>query len=114
MTGTVLPVEGQVRKQFDQAIFDHVCFMAVAARGCVDEPHLYGPLRLLDTVSRLVELLEAHGLSNPFLAELQGHIDANKFKVMTDQKGFLRLIDEVVMLCAREEVQGGDRRGAAS
>lgn len=35
-------------------VFELVAFLVTSARLCVDEPKLYGPLRLVDAASRLL------------------------------------------------------------
>lgn len=80
--------------------------MLVAARGCVEEPHLYGPLRLVDSVSRLVELLERYGLTSDFMRDLRSHIDAHKLILMSDADAFVRSIDDAVLMAARCEAEG--------
>lgn len=105
MTATAIPFNPVDRERFQTEVLDHICFMLVAARGCVEEPHLYGPLRLIDSVSRLVELLERYGLATDFMQELRRHIDAHKFILMSDADAFVRSIDDAVMMSARHEVE---------
>lgn len=104
MTDTAIPSKAQDTERFQADIFNHICFMLVSARGCVEEPHLYGPFRLVDTVSRLVELLDQHGLATPFFRDLHQHIEATKFSLINDTDAFVRSIDEAVLMAARQEV----------
>jgi nitroreductase len=40
-----------------------VIHLLSSARGLLEEPHYYGPMRLLDTACRLIEFLNKHGLA---------------------------------------------------
>jgi len=85
-------------------LFEIAVFLATSARGCIDEPPLYGPFRLLDALSKLTDLPEyAIGLNpDPFLKEIKAIVDEKKFLVMYDVDGFQRAIDEIVEKFAKE------------
>lgn len=51
------------REQLPAALEELVGFLIVSARGLMDEPSDYGPMRLLDAAGRMVEALEAQGLT---------------------------------------------------
>ena len=74
-----------------------LCYMGSSARGLLDEPVSYGPLRLIDGVSRLIGILEEEGKIDEELSRIKGLIDQGKFLVMTDQDQFKNLLDEVVI-----------------
>lgn len=40
----------------DEYLFEILIFLATSARGCVDEPPLCGPFRLIDALSKLIDL----------------------------------------------------------
>jgi hypothetical protein len=61
------------------------------------EPKGYGPFRLVDTAGRLLEIMEAHGLGDDFLIELQEAVAAERFGDSDDDK-LLEVLDD---LCAR-------------
>lgn len=44
----------------DEYLFEILIFLATSARGCVDEPPLYGPFRLIDALSKLIDLPTMH------------------------------------------------------
>jgi len=50
-------------------------FLVVSARGCVEEPHLYGPLRLVDAASRLIDIMRREGRSSEGLDRIQRMIE---------------------------------------
>lgn len=95
---------GKEKSNGDEYLFDMAVFLATSARGCVEEPPLYGPFRLLDALSRLTELPKyAICLKEDrFLARMKKVIDAKKFLVISDVEGFKALLDEVVQEFAKE------------
>jgi len=63
----------------------------------VIEPKLYGPLRLIDSVSRLIDILNKKGLATEELLELKKKIDERKMVLMASEKAFIKLLDELVV-----------------
>lgn len=80
--------------QFEMLAF--LSYLAVSARGCVDEPPLYGPFRLVDAMSRLIQILESSGLSGGGWSGLQAYIDENKYAVMDETADYVLFLDELV------------------
>jgi len=78
-------------------IFKLLCYMVTSARNLVHETKLYGPFRLVDAGSRLIEILEREGSADRFMSEVRELIEQNKYKVMTDKEGFIRFLDELVL-----------------
>ena len=78
-------------------VFALVTYMLTSARGCVDEPKLYGPLRLIESISRLVALTENSGLpKDEFLIQAKKRIDLNKHLVMESEEAFTKFLDELL------------------
>jgi hypothetical protein len=84
--------------------FEVAVFLATSAQGCLNEPPLYGPFRLLDALSKIADLPDyATGLTpDPFLKEIKAIVDEKKLLVMYDVEGFKKAIDEKVEKFARE------------
>ena len=82
----------------DEYLFEIAVFLATSARGCMDEPPLYGPFRLIDGLSRLIDLPKyASCLSDDaFLKRMKAEIDEKKFLVMFDPEEFRKFLDELV------------------
>jgi len=83
-------------------VFRTLCYMAVSARGCVNEPPLYGPFRLIDALSRLIDAFDRAGEADDFLLGIKKRIDESKFSVMTDADQFVGLLDDLVLTFTRE------------
>lgn len=75
--------------------FKLLAFLITSARGCVDEPPLYGPLRLVDAAARLIEIMGKEGKVVPEILELQKLIEDKKDLVMYDEEGFIEFLDEL-------------------
>lgn len=74
-----------------------LAFLVTSARNCVEEPKLYGPFRLVDGASRLIEILEGAGIADEFLVEMRGKIDGGKYSVMGDKDEFIKFLDDLTL-----------------
>jgi hypothetical protein len=85
-------------------LFEVAVFLATSAQGCINEPPLYGPFRLLDALSKLAELPDhVTGLApDPFLKGIKTIVDDKKLLVMYDVEGFKKAIDAIVEKFALE------------
>ncbi len=70
-------------------------YLITSARGCVDEPPLYGPLRLLDAYSMLLGMQKREE-ADEFYFELDKQIEGFKSKCMEDEKQFVEGLDQVL------------------
>lgn len=71
--------------------------MVTSARGCVDEPKIYGPFRLIDSMSRLYSILKENNLTgNEEVSKIIEKIDEKKYSCMTDEKEFVTMLDDVI------------------
>lgn len=71
-------------------------FLITSARGCVDEPHLYGPLRLVDAASKLINIMRLERKTSEELDKIQKMIEEKKDLVMHDEEAFIKFLDELV------------------
>ncbi len=81
----------------EREFFELVCYMATSARNLVRETRLYGPFRLVDSISRLVDVLNEMGSSSERLRKVQEKIEAGKYTVMEDEETFTAFLEELVM-----------------
>ena len=75
--------------------FQLLSFLITSARGCLDEPEIYGPLRLLDGAYRLLEIIKEEGKMNEDLEELQKEIEECMDVLMYDEEEFIRRLDAI-------------------
>jgi hypothetical protein len=74
-------------------------YMITSARGCVDEPKLYGPFRLVDSMCRWFHLLRENGfIDDKGLAEVVDLVDQAKYTCMTDEAQFVSMLDHAVSI----------------
>lgn len=72
---------------------DLLIYMITSAAGLPGEPHMYGPLRLIESSRRLAGMLgDAYG--GAVFEELAALIDAGKGKNMTDPEGFCEMLQD--------------------
>jgi len=94
------------------SFFDLLAFLVTSARNCVEEPKLYGPFRLLDGASRLIEILEEADVADEFLVEVRQKIDHNKYSVMGDKDEFIKFLDNLILeFVDKLKSTGGSQRG---
>jgi len=84
------------RDTFEQRIFDLVGYMVTSGRSLIDETPLYGPFRLVDAASRLIEIVQEEGIKSSRLSTLREQIDAGKYTVVVDAESFKAFLDAVV------------------
>jgi hypothetical protein len=90
-------MDTQKKNEFEQEFFELVCFMVTSARNLIQENRLYGPLRLVDAVSRLVSILEKLDLKSPRLAAIQEQIEEGEDTVMESEEKFTVFLENLVM-----------------
>jgi hypothetical protein len=91
-------------------LFKLFCYIVTSARGCVDEPKLYGPFRLIDSVERIIALLDNEGLADDFLKKEQAKIEENKYLLMQDEEGFIKFLDELVIDFTKKLKEGAVKK----
>jgi len=79
-------------------LFVHVLYLVASARDCLDEPLIYGPFRMIEGVSRMLE----NSRGDTFLAKMRVAIDGEKYNVMGDRASFARWLDDLLRDFAAE------------
>jgi hypothetical protein len=80
------------------ALFEHAVYLVASARDCLDEPLIYGPFRMIEGVSRLIDAFP----EDEFLARQKEMIDREKYEVMADRDRFASWLDEILRQFAAE------------
>jgi hypothetical protein len=87
-----------VRRSQGQEAFDLAIYLVASARDCLDEPHIYGPLRLLEGVNKIVRMGEANpAFRDKFLSEMKDGVSGDILKVMSDRVEFERALDDLLL-----------------
>jgi len=82
---------------FKKQMLELVCFMVTSARGLLHEPKNYGPFRLLDTASRLIDILSDNQYSSPELEKIKERIESGKFIVVEDESQATSFLNDLVL-----------------
>lgn len=91
-------------KSGEEYLFEIEAFLISSAKGCLWEPKLYGPLRLLTAFSKIALLSDyVPGLKrDEFLLDLRKEIDEKNILVMTDPEKFKDAIMDISIKFAKE------------
>jgi hypothetical protein len=81
-----------------EPLFDHALYLVASARDCLDEPLIYGPFRMIEGVSRLIDSFP----EDDFLRTQKNVIDREKYEVMGDRDRFAAWLDEILRQFAAE------------
>jgi len=82
---------------FKEQIFGLVCYMVTSACNLVNETKNYGPFRLIDAASRLINILSENQISSSKLEKIQAEIERGKYKVMEDKSQFSSFLNGLVL-----------------
>lgn len=85
-------------------VLEYIAYLATSARDSIEEPHIYGSFRLIDAISRLIDLLKHISIieEDSFLNELKNFIDTKKHTMMFNKKEYLSFLDEVLEKIIKE------------
>lgn len=73
-----------------------LAFCITSAVGCMDEPPVYGPLRLIDCMARVIRLGRNLGLiRDTGFSDLEDYIEENKLICMYDEDAFRDVLQEI-------------------
>lgn len=75
--------------------FQLLVFLITSARGCLDEPPIYGPLRLLDGASRVINIMEKEGITHETILKIKNKIQMAIDIIMTDENEFVKIVDDI-------------------
>jgi len=84
-----------------QDLFLFLGYLLSSAHGLYGEPQGYGPFRLLDASRRLLGVMDAHGLSDPYLKELCQALEDAVTGTAGDEE-LRRIADGLVLRYAEE------------
>jgi hypothetical protein len=95
------------KKTFDSEVdkskirfFELLAYLSTSARGLVYEPKLYGPLRLLEAVDRLIDLMDELELADEELITLANKITTDAMMISTNPNYCVKVTDDLSLLFA--------------
>jgi len=83
--------------KLEKEIFELICYMLISARNLDQETKMYGPFRLVDAASKLIEILEKNGICDEFLSQVRTIIESNKNKLIEGKEEFLSFLDDLTL-----------------
>jgi hypothetical protein len=88
----------------EEDLYEMLAFLFSSAHLLVNEPHLYGTIRLLDAASRLMGFaLDGTQLQDDqFLRKLKKDLDERKFLLVTDEEAYCQYLGELTLTIARQ------------
>ncbi|HYB75786.1 MAG TPA: DUF6092 family protein [Nitrososphaerales archaeon] len=92
-----------VKNKQDYDAFDLATYLVASARDCVDEPLIYGPLRLLEGVNKIIMMGEEDPrYHDDFLSKMRARVTTDVLKVMSDREEFKKALDDLLLEFAAE------------
>jgi hypothetical protein len=88
-------------QELQGALLELLTFLATSARGAVDEPKLYGPLRLIETAQRVINLMDRLNLSDDELNAIADRFIDEAMSISIDEARCVAFTDEMAVLFAR-------------
>jgi len=79
-------------------VFGLAVSLLTSARGCMDEPRVYGPLRLIEALSALTNIFD-YGIieKDEFLLDAKNEIDTKLAPaVMQSEEEFTKMLDDLI------------------
>ena len=88
----------------DDRLFELVLYLISSARLTLDEPPIYGSLRLIEGASRLVETAPDLGgiIGDDFITAARDSIEGNMLKMINDHEGYRAWLTEFLSEFAAE------------
>jgi hypothetical protein len=86
----------------ENRVFELVSYIAVSACNLLEEPARYGPFRLVDTASRLIEIIQEYGIDSPRLDALHDKIEDGKYTAMAEEEDFKAFLESLVTMLVEQ------------
>lgn len=84
-------------------MFDLAIYLISSARDLLDEPHAYGPVRLLEGVNRIIQIGDRNpAFRDSFLSKMGVRVTTDIRKTMSDRAEFAKALDVLLLQFADE------------
>ncbi|MEM3398495.1 MAG: DUF6092 family protein [Nitrososphaerota archaeon] len=77
--------------------FQLLAFLLASARGCLDEPPIYGSLRLIDAAEKTINIIIRKLGEIQELSEIRKKIEKARSLVLADEEEFSKTLDEIMI-----------------
>ncbi|WNQ12260.1 DUF6092 family protein [Paenibacillus aurantius] len=96
-----------------ERLLDFVGYVLTAARALGKEPASYGPMRLVDTLTKAVELLEDAGIRDESVKGPLAVIRENRWQATSDPEAFGEALDEAIRRLVEVTLEDARRKEQA-
>ncbi len=87
--------------KLESRVISLICFFVVSARELMNDPKIYGPMRLIEATKHLTALAADLDLHNELLLEVSQRIEAFPLEALPEgEEEFVEFMDELIMLLA--------------
>ncbi|MGB9896944.1 DUF6092 family protein [Thermanaerothrix sp.] len=87
----------EINETLQTQLFELICYMITSACNLMHETKNYGPFRLIDAASRLVDILRENKISSPQMERIREKIEQGKYKVLEEESQFCSFLNELVL-----------------
>ncbi len=93
----------------DDSFYELLCYLATSARESMDEPKVYGSFRLIETLGKLIDIIEDREEIEGSYTEIKDKIEDNKDLAFEDEGDFKEVLDEIVLLLLEKPDNNSDK-----
>lgn len=77
-------------------LLNYLAYIISSAKGCLKEPKIYGPFRLVDSIELLIKLLQKNNITiDQSILKIVQKMNAEKLSFMEDESSFIEMLDKV-------------------
>jgi hypothetical protein len=106
---------GKRQEKTKDALFELATYLVGSARDCLEEPAIYGPLRMIVGVQKIIEIGRSEpSLRDEFLESKYEALGGEVLAVMSDRASFSNALDELLLAFADEMKKRTVEKGKAS
>ena len=89
--------------QKNDALFELAAYLIASARDCLEEPQIYGPLRLIVGVEKIIEMGKLDpSFYDEFLESRRESVTKETLAVMSDRQAFSKMLDDILLAFSDE------------
>lgn len=102
MNDTVNKGPGQEQHE---RLMDYAAYVLTSARALYREPQSYGPMRLVDSLDKMLELMQAAGIRDDIVEGALAAVRDTRPVAMTDPERFAEALDRSIGLLVQATLQ---------
>lgn len=80
-----------------KSLFELIYYIIISSRNLIEEPNLYGPLRMLEIARRLLNILNSENIKSPMKTkDFIKQIEVTKNSIIEGEDSFVTNLDNLV------------------